>query len=83
MIDVTAAILIEAGAIFIARRQDDDLCGWEFPGGKIAPGETPESCLRRELQEPAARNLLTHLSKLAKEGRVTETPAMYSVNGDS
>jgi len=39
--------------------------------------------LRRELQEPAARNLLTHLSKLAKEGRVTETPAMYSVNGDS
>jgi 8-oxo-dGTP diphosphatase len=54
MIDVTAAILIEAGAIFIARRQDDDLCGWEFPGGKIAPGETPESCLRRELQEEFA-----------------------------
>ena len=54
MIDVTAAILIEAGAIFIARRQDDDLCGWEFPGGKIAPGETPETCLRRELQEEFA-----------------------------
>lgn len=39
--------------------------------------------LRRELQEPAARNVLTHLSKLAKEGKLTETPATYSLPADS
>ena len=38
--------------------------------------------LRRELQGPAARNVQTHLAKLAKEGRVTETPASYALQGD-
>ena len=36
--------------------------------------------LRRELQEPAARNVVTHLNKLAKEGSLTETPATYSLD---
>lgn len=50
MIDVTAAILIEDDCVFLARREDAHR-GWEFPGGKIEPGETPETCLRRELEE--------------------------------
>ena len=41
------------GRILLARRtQGRDLAGlWEFPGGKVDPGETPEHALARELQE--------------------------------
>ncbi|MFZ0727948.1 MAG: NUDIX domain-containing protein [Desulfobacterales bacterium] len=52
-IKVTAAILEKDGQIIIAqRRSTDHLAGkWEFPGGKIEAGETPEECLARELNE--------------------------------
>ena len=52
-IKVTAAILAKDGRIIIAQRKSSDhLSGkWEFPGGKIEPGETPEVCLARELKE--------------------------------
>jgi len=52
-IQVTAAIMIKDGRVLIAQRRLDDFMGgkWEFPGGKIDPGETPEACLRRELHE--------------------------------
>ncbi len=53
MKQVTAAVIEKDGLILIAqRRQGDALAGkWEFPGGKIEPGETPEACLERELME--------------------------------
>jgi mutator protein MutT len=53
MIEVTAAVLIENGRVLIARRKSGvPRAGmWEFPGGKIRPGETPEQCLKREIQE--------------------------------
>ena len=52
-IRVTAAIIRRPGEILIARRPADDHLGglWEFPGGKIEEGESPEECLARELQE--------------------------------
>lgn len=54
--EVTAAILMEAGKVLIARRRPDASQPglWEFPGGKIEAGETPEECLRRELREELA-----------------------------
>jgi 8-oxo-dGTP diphosphatase len=53
MIDVTAAILIENGSVLIARRRPGaSQAGlWEFPGGKVRPGESPAQCLKREIRE--------------------------------
>jgi 8-oxo-dGTP diphosphatase len=51
---VAACALIDAdGRVLIAQRpQGKSMAGlWEFPGGKIEPGERPEQCLIRELKE--------------------------------
>jgi mutator protein MutT len=52
-IDVTAAIIVKDNKVFAARRKTGaHLAGfWEFPGGKLEAGETPEQCLARELKE--------------------------------
>ena len=50
---VTCAIMEKAGKILIAKRSPDQANAgkWEFPGGKIEEGESPEECLKRELEE--------------------------------
>ena len=49
---VTAAVIENDGVVLAARRSGGHLDGyWEFPGGKIEAGESPEACLARELQE--------------------------------
>ena len=53
MKDVTAAIIIENNKVLLTRRApgENHAGWWEFPGGKVEPGEPPENCLRRELRE--------------------------------
>jgi 8-oxo-dGTP diphosphatase len=51
---VVAAALVDAdGRVLICQRPEGKaLAGlWEFPGGKVEAGETPEACLIRELAE--------------------------------
>lgn len=51
-IQVAAAIISENQRLLLARRKDGTFAGyWEFPGGKVEPGETPEQALQREIRE--------------------------------
>lgn len=55
-VHVTCAIVERDGLVLATQRGPGmSLAGkWEFPGGKIDPGETPADCLRRELVEELA-----------------------------
>jgi 8-oxo-dGTP diphosphatase len=50
---VAAALIVRGGEVVIGQRRSDQPMAsqWEFPGGKIEPGESPEEALARELEE--------------------------------
>ncbi len=50
---IAVAVVRRRGRILIGKRPTDGLLGglWEFPGGRIEPGETPETAAARELRE--------------------------------
>ncbi|WP_291314778.1 (deoxy)nucleoside triphosphate pyrophosphohydrolase [Corynebacterium sp. UBA2622] len=52
-IEVVGAVFLRDGTVLAARRGRDKALPdkWEFPGGKIEPGESPEDALARELAE--------------------------------
>lgn len=51
-IEVVAGIIRDSGKVFATQRGYGDFKdGWEFPGGKVEPGETPQQALVRELKE--------------------------------
>ena len=62
MLEVTAAIIRKDNRILICQRPANKSCGllWEFPGGKIEPGETGEQCIIRECQEELGVTLQVH-----------------------
>ena len=53
MVQVVAAILEREGLILIGQRKPEQShpLKWEFPGGKVEPGESPEQAVARELEE--------------------------------
>lgn len=70
-IEVCAAVIRRNGRLLLATRPDGShLAGkWEFPGGKLHPGETPEACIAREIQEELGVGMLApvHLCDLRHE----------------
>lgn len=52
-IEVTCAILLKGDKVLCAQRGEEmsHPLKWEFPGGKIEGGESPEECLKREVKE--------------------------------
>jgi len=67
-INVVAAIIKKKGSYFIAQRKKEKYMGlkWEFPGGKVDPGETLSQALSREIHEELNINIRVH-EKLAQE----------------
>ena len=57
-IEVVAAIIRREGEVFATQRGYGDWKDWwEFPGGKMEPGETPEEALSREIQEELSADI--------------------------
>lgn len=51
-INVVAAVIMKEGRVFATQRGYGEFKdGWEFPGGKVEAGESPEEALRREIRE--------------------------------
>ena len=51
-VEVVAAIIEKEGKYFATQRGYGDFKdGWEFPGGKVEPGEQPEQAIIREIKE--------------------------------
>ncbi len=67
-IHVVAAIIINDGRLFATQRGYGDWKDyWEFPGGKMEPGETPEEALKREIEEELETEIAVHKKLLTVE----------------
>lgn len=88
LIKVTAAIICHEDRILCARKAPGrSLAGlWEFPGGKIETGETPEACLARELSEEllmdARIGSLFAVNQHEYEDKIVELAAYWVVDFD-
>ncbi len=74
---VAAAVIRREGRVLIAQRPAEGLLGslWEFPGGKVEHGETPEAALRREIRE----ELGTEIAVVAPFGRYRHAYTHFKV----
>ena len=58
-IEVVAAIIIKEGQVFATQRGYGEFQGWwEFPGGKMEAGESPQEALKREIREELDADVL-------------------------
>jgi 8-oxo-dGTP diphosphatase len=71
---VVAAVIIRDGCVLACRRKAERSAGglWEFPGGKVEPGESPQEALAREIREELGVDIevgeLIHRATTATDG---------------
>lgn len=60
LVEVVAAVIRLDDRVLACRRRPGKAAAgfWEFPGGKVSDGESPESALRREIQEELATDVV-------------------------
>jgi 8-oxo-dGTP diphosphatase len=96
---VVAAVIIRDGCVLACRRNADRAAGglWEFPGGKVEPGESPKDALAREIREELGVDIevgdLIHRATTSTgtarvdlssyESRLTDAPPTSSTDHDT
>lgn len=78
-IHVVGAVIVRDGLVFAARRSPERSAGglWEFPGGKVEPGEQPTRALHRELTEELG--IEVRLGDLASRHTTSVGPALIDL----
>ena len=88
---VAAALIVRGGEVLIGQRRPDQPMAsqWEFPGGKIEPGESPEEALARELEEELGIHAVigpkvTHIRHNYRHGGAVDLQffAVHEFNGE-
>ncbi len=74
MKEVAVGIILKNGQVLACQRKRDAKypLKWEFPGGKLEPGETPEHALLRELREELAIEAKVHKECFRQEWMYNE-----------
>jgi 8-oxo-dGTP diphosphatase len=96
---VVAAVIVREGCVLACRRNPDHSAGgkWEFPGGKVEQGESPEDALVREIREELSVGIevgdlihrtttlteSTHIDLSSYEARLTGATPTRSTDHDN
>jgi 8-oxo-dGTP diphosphatase len=88
---VAAALILRGDEVLICQRRPDQPMAlqWEFPGGKLEPGESPEAALKRELDEElgitaTVGSRVTHIRHNYRHGGAVDLQffAVYEFQGE-
>lgn len=79
-IEVVAAVICDGDRVFATQRGYGEWKDWwEFPGGKMEPGETPEEALMREIREELATEDCSRTAAHNGGARLSEVPPHHAL----